>query len=86
MSVHSSELFRELLKEKDFQFETSDNENYLNTYGTVSLNGEPFEFEFQEPLNGIPGTIGAMRELSFISSENITAEEAASVLFEVIDV
>lgn len=85
MSVHSSELFRELLKEQDFQFETSDNENYLNTYGTVSLNGEPFEFEFQEPLNGTPGTIGAMREFSFISTENITAEEAASVLFEVID-
>ena len=80
-----TELFRALLDEEGIAYETSDRKNSSSTYGRITLNGEPFEFDFYEPFDGKPGTIGAMRELTFTSVDNITPEEALSVLCEVVD-
>ena len=80
-----SELFRARLDEEGITYETSDNKNNSQTYGRITLNGEAFEFDFYEPFDGRPGTIGAMREFSFSSVGNITPEEAVDVLCEVMD-
>lgn len=80
-----TELFRAMLEERRQEYETYDVKNRLITCMKCTLNGEPFEIEYNEPLDGKPGTIGASRELSFISLGNITAEEAYSAIFGVID-
>jgi len=80
-----SDLFRALLDEQEMPYEVQDFKTRKTTYLGVTLNGEPFEAEFSEPLDGIPGTLGAMRELTFITTGNITAEEAFDVLRAVMD-
>lgn len=81
----NSDLFRALLDEQDMPYEIQDFKTRKITYLEITLNGEPFEAEFNEPLDGIPGTLGAMRELSFTSFGNVTAEEAFDVMKAVID-
>lgn len=80
-----SDLFRALLDEQDIPYEFQDFKTRKVTYVDCSLNGEQFVAEFNEPLDGIPGTLGAMRELSFTSFGNVTAEEAFDVMKAVID-
>lgn len=80
-----SDLFRVLLDEQDIPYEIQDFKARKITYIECSINGEPFDIEFQEPLDGIPGTLGAMRELSFTATSNITAEEALKVIMGVMD-
>ena len=80
-----TELFRALLDERGVAYEATDNKGSSHTYGRVTLNGEPFEFDFYEPFDGRPGTIGAMREFAFTSVDNITPEGAIDVLCEVMD-
>lgn len=80
-----SDVFRALLDEQDMPYEYQDFKTRKVTYLDCSLNGEPFTMEFHEPLDGIPGTLGAMRELTFITTGNITAEEAFDVLMAVMD-
>lgn len=80
-----TDLFRALLDEQEMPYEFQDFKTRKITYLEISLNGEPFEAEFQEPLDGIPGTLGAMREFTFAACNNITAEEAFEVLRAVMD-
>lgn len=80
-----SDLFRVLLDEQDIPYKHLDFKARKITYIECSINGEPFDIEFNEPLDGIPGTLGAMRELSFTATSNITAEEALKVIMEVMD-
>ena len=80
-----SDLFRALLDEQDMPYEFQDFKTRKCTYVDCSLNGERFMVEFHEPLDGIPGTLGAMRELTFSATENVTAEEAFEVLRAVMD-
>ena len=80
-----SELFRALLGDESITYETHDGKNHMHTYGRVTLNGESFEFDFYEPFSYIPGTFGAMRELTFTSIDNITPEEAVGVICGVMD-
>lgn len=80
-----SDLFRALLDEQDIPYEYQDFKTRKVTYVEVSLNGEPFLLEYHEPLDGMPGTLGAQRELSFTATSNVTAEEAFEVVQAVID-
>lgn len=80
-----SDLFRALLDEQDMPYEIQDFKTRKITYLEITLNGEPFEAEFHEPLDGIPGTLGAMREFTIASCGNITAEDALDVLMAVMD-
>lgn len=80
-----SDLFRALLDEQDIPYEFQDFKTRKITYVECSLNGESFEIEYQEPFDGIPGTLGAQRELSFTATNNVTAEEAFDVVMAVID-
>lgn len=81
----NSDLFRALLDEQDMPYEIQDFKTRKITYLEITLNGEPFEAEFNEPLDGIPGTLGAMREFTITACGNITAEEAFDVLMAVMD-
>lgn len=78
-----TELYRAMLDGADIAYEAMDNSNYRHTYFKVTLGGETFEADFEEPLNGTPGTLGAMRELSFTSWDDIGAEDAFRVVTEV---
>lgn len=82
--MSATELFRALLEDQDIPYEVQDSKTRFNTYLRVTLNGEEFEAEFDEPLDGTPGTIGAMRELTFTSLSNITAEQAFDVIAAVV--
>lgn len=84
MTTHT-DLFRVLLDDQDMHYEIQDFKTRKITYIEVTLDGEPFEVEFSEPLDGIPETLGAMRELTLTSCNNITAWEAFKALMEVID-
>ena len=81
----NSDLFRALLDEQDMPYEYQDFKTRKITYLEITLNGEPFEAEFNEPLDGILGTLGAMREFTITSCDNITAKSALDVLMAVMD-
>lgn len=78
-----SDVFRALLDEQDMSYEYQDFKTRKITYVECSMNGLPVEVEFHEPLDGIPGTLGAMRELTVTITKNVTAGEAFEVLMEV---
>lgn len=80
-----TDLFRALLDEQEMPYEFQDFKTRKITYLECSLNGEPFEIEFSEPLDGIPGTLGAMRELTITATRNVSAEEAFEVIREIVD-
>lgn len=80
-----SDLFRALLDEQDMPYEFQDFKTRKITYLEISLNGEPFDVELSEPFDGIPGTLGAMREFTLTACNNVTAGEAFEVLRAVMD-
>ena len=79
-----SDLFRALLDEQDIPYEFQDFKTRKITYVECSLNGLPVVVEFHEPLDGIPGTLGAMRELTVTIAKNVTAGEAFEVIRKVV--
>lgn len=81
----NTDLFRTLLDEQDMPYEYQDFKTRRITYVECSMNGLPVEVEFHEPLDGIPGTLGAMRELTVTITKNVTAGEAFDVLRAVMD-
>lgn len=81
-----SEIFRKLLDEQDIPYEYQDFKMRKITYFEVGLNVETFEAEFNEPLDGIPGTLGAMREFTLTACSNVTAKEAFDVLMAVAEI
>lgn len=80
-----SDMFRTLLDEQGMPYETQDFKTRKITYVECSMNGLPVEVEFHEPLDGVPGTLGAMRELTVTITKNVTAGEAFEVLRKVVD-
>jgi len=84
--MSETDLFRNLLDEQGIPYEIQDFKSRRCTYIEDTLDGEPFAIEFDEPLDGIPGTLGAMRELTFTSTLNITAEKAFEVLCKALGV
>ena len=80
-----SDMLRALLDEQDMTYEIQDFKTRKITYIECSMNGLPVEVEFSEPLDGIPGTLGAMRELTITITKNVTAGEAFEVMKKVVD-
>ena len=80
-----TEILRTLLDEQDMPYEIEDFKTRKITYVECSMNGLPVVVEFSEPLNGIPGTLGAMRELTVTVTKNVTAGEAFEVMRKVVD-
>lgn len=74
-----------MLDGEDIPYEIQDFNACKITYIEQRICNQPVLIEFNEPLDGIPGTLGAMRELSFTSFGNVTAEEAFDVMKAVID-
>lgn len=83
--MRHSENLRALLDGEDIPYEIQDFNTRKITYIEQRICNQPVLIEFNEPLDGIPGTIGAMRELSFCTTENITAEQAADMILELLD-
>lgn len=80
-----SENLRALLDGEDIPYEIQDFNIRKITYIEQRICNQPVLIEFNEPLDGIPGTIGAMRELVMYTTKNITAEQAAEMIFELLD-
>ena len=76
-----TEIFRTLLDEQDMSYEIQDFKTRRITYLEISLNGEPFEVEFNEPL----GDTLEPRDFTITACNDITAEEAFDVLRAVMD-
>lgn len=82
--VTESEMLREMLDEQDIPYEIMDFKTRKITYIECSVFDKPFEIEFNEPLDGIPGTLGAMREITFSLNENPSAEDAIKIILDAI--
>lgn len=80
-----SENLRARLDGEGMPYEIQDFNTRKITYIEHRICNQPVLIEFNEPLDGIPGTIGAMRELSFCTTENVTAEQAVGMIFELLD-
>ena len=80
-----SDMLRALLDEQDMTYEIQDFKTRKITYIECSMNGLPVEVEFSEPLDGIPGTLGVMRELTITITKNVTAGEAFEMMKKVVD-
>lgn len=79
-----SEMLREMLDEQDIPYEIIDFKTRKVTYVECSICGKQFEIEFSEPLDGIPGTLGAMREITLSLNENASAEDAFEIILNAI--
>ena len=80
-----TDLFRAIMDEQGISYQKEDKPTYRSTWFDVGISGEVFCVEFREPLDGIPGTLGAHKELSFITEHDVSAEDAARVVCEVMD-
>ena len=90
----ATERLRDLLDERGVEYETDDNEKYLNTlWNTADRDANPMNVLFQEPLDGIPGTIGTWTELHIgkatseqaiaatLGSGTLTAEQVENIVY-----
>lgn len=80
-----SENLRALLDGEDIPYEIQDFNACKITYIEQRICNQPVLIEFSEPLDGIPGTLGAMRELTVTITKNVTAGEAFDVMRKVVD-